>query len=236
MLGYSQYNPRYYSGNRTRSSPSPSSSSSSSPIDQSKPRCDSAKYSLGHSQSSRLTSSITENDLLKYEDLNMDLKEINILFKDLKNNLKKINKKTKKNTQSNRNTKKKKITDEFEKTIKKILSEKLREKALQRLARLIKRPKEKRLNKVACAISALLEVLKSCNNSSYDYEYLMTKYKEKVYKDYKDGLNASIEFIKDILETKTTNLKDFISKQSIHNKKLGEILQTTIKDLPTCPA
>jgi len=208
-------------------------------------RC-TGKYSLGESQSSRSPLSITENDLVKYADLNMDLKEINTLFKDLEkkktqknNNLKKLSKKkTKNSTQSKRNNREKQFKDEetkFAKNIKKILSEKLRDKALQRLARLIKKPKNGRLDKVSCAISALLEVLKSCNIST-SYEHLIQKYREKVAKDYPTGFDNATGFLNDILEKKDISLQDFISKQSVHNKKLGEILQTTIKELPLCSA
>lgn len=209
-------------------------------------RC-TGKYSLGESQSSSSPLSITENELLtKYANLNMDLKEINTLFKDLEkkktqknNNLKKLSKKkTKNSTQSKRINREKQFKDEehkFAKNIKKILSEKLRDKALQRLARLIKKPKNGRLDKVACAISALLEVLKSCNIST-SYEHLIQKYREKVAKDYPTGIDNAIGFLNDILEKKDISLQDFISKQKDHNKKLGEILQTTIKELPLCSA
>ena len=175
----------------------------------------------------------------------MDLKEINTLFKDLEkkktqknSNLRKLNKSKKKNsTQSNRSTREKQFIEEerkFVKNIRKILSEKLREKVLQRLDRLIKNPKEKRLNKVACALSALIEVLKSCGVREASYEYLISQYNQKVTEKYSAGSTGAIEFIKYILEKQETSLKGFISKQSIHKKKLGEILNTTIKEIPMC--
>jgi len=217
-------------------------------------RC-TGKYSLGQVQSQSLYSSwgssstsptITETDLLKYEDLNMDLKEINILFKDLakkktkkNSNITKLSKK-KNSTQSNRNSRERQFKEEetkFAKNIKKILSEKIRDKALQRLDRLINNPKEERLNKVACTLSALLEVLKSCGVSSghTSYDDLIKKYKETIARNYPAGNDAATEFLNNILEKKDISLKDFINKESTHNKKLGEVLKTTIKELPLCP-
>ncbi len=207
-------------------------------------RCSPGKYSLSQSSpssswSSSSTSPITENDLLKYEDLNMDLKELNALFKDLtkkktqkNSNLRKLSKQS---TQSNRNSIEKRYKEEeikFVKNIKKILSEKIREKALHRLERLIKNPKEERLNKVACTLAALIEVLKSCGVN----EDLIKRFKDKITKDYPPGLNSAEEFIKNIIEKNNTSLTDFISKQLIHNKKLGEVLTTTIKELQPCNA
>lgn len=228
-----------------------------SPVPNKIYRCNSKNYCLGQSclepqsqytQRNSRSPSITESDLLKYEDLNIDLKELNVLFNDLnkkatqkQKNLSKLLTK-KRNTSTNRNrieqdyiTEENKIT----KNIKKILSEKLREKALQRLNRLIKKPKEKRLNKVACAISALLEVLHSCgalgvDNRYNNYEKLINMYQNKIRTDYSTGNDAAIEFLNNILEKKDTGLKDFISKQLTHNKKLGEVLKTTVKELPTC--
>jgi len=211
-------------------------------------RC-AGNYSLGQSQSSGWSSSstsptITENDLLKYEDLNMDLKELNALFKDLtkkktqkNSNLSKLNKK-KNSTQSNRNSierRYKEEADKFTKNIKKIISEKIRDKALQRLDRLINNPKDERLNKVACTLAALIDVLKSCNIST-SYDDLIKRYKEKITKEYPSGLNSAEEFIKNILEKNNTSLQDFIAKQAIHNQKLGEVLKTTIKELQPCNA
>ena len=208
------------------------------------------KYSLGQGQSSgwgSTPSTITETDLLKYEDLNMDLKELSAIFKDLNkkktaknSNLRKLSKKQN-STQSNRNSIERRYKEEenkFAKNIKKILSEKIREKALQRLDRLIKKPKEERLNKVACTLAALIEVLKSCGVSggSASNEDLIKKYKDKISKEYPAGFDAATEFLNDILEKKDIGLKDFISKQSTHNKKLGEILKATIKELPSCSA
>jgi hypothetical protein len=224
------------------------------------------KYSLGQGQSSgwgSTPSTITETDLLKYEDLNMDLKELSAIFKDFNkkktaknSNLRKLNSSSygwfgkKKTNNSSKKIRRNSIVSTFRdeetkfvKNIKKILSEKLRAKVLQRLDRLIKKPKEKRLNKVACALSALIEVLKSCGVSggSASNEYLIKKYKDKISKEYPAGFDAATEFLNDILENKIINQKDislpdFISKQSLHNKKLGEILKATIKELPSCSA
>lgn len=216
---------------------SSSSSSSSSTVSKAY-RC-SGKYSLGQS-----TSSLTLNDLMKYEDLNIDLKELNDLFKQLdkkrtqkNSNLRTLDKKKRKNTyQSNRSGIESRFREEeqrFAKNIKSIISEKLREKAVQRLDRLISKPKEKRLNKVACALLALIEVLRSCGIST-SYEELIKRYKEKIAREYPNGIDGAEEFIKDILEKKSTSLDDFKSKQSIHNKQLGEKLKTTIKELPQC--
>lgn len=230
--------------------PSISSSSSAPKIY----RC-AGKYSLGQVQSQSPYSSwgssstspiISETDLLKYEDLNMDLKEINILFKNLNkkktqknSNITKLSRK-KTNTQSNRIAKENQFKEEetkFAKNIKKILSEKIRDKALQRLDRLINNPKEERLNKVACTLSALLEVLKSCGASSghTSYDDLIEKYKAKIAATHPSGSDDALGFLNAILEKKDISLKDFIAKQSTHNKKLGEVLKTTIKELPLCP-
>jgi len=232
---------------------------SSSSISVSKtPRCTN-KYGLSQTTSSSSwgstsSSSITESDLLKYADLNMDLKELNALFDDFKrkktqknSNLRKLNssssgwfgKKKINNSskKSQRNSIEKSFKEEeikFNKNIKKILSEKIKKKILDRLDRLINNPKEERLNKVACALSALLETLKSCNITT-SYEDLIKRYKEKISKEYQSGLSGAEEFIRDILEKNPTSLKDFISKQSIHNKKLGELLKALVeRDLPTC--
>lgn len=207
-------------------------------------RC-TGNYSLGQAQSSSWQSSpqppITENDLLKYKDLNMDLKELNNLFKDL--NKKKTQKnsnirKLKKNsTQSNRSSIEQTYQNAetaFAKNIKKILSVKIRDKVLQRLDKLINSPKEERLNKVACTLAALLEVLKSCG-VSISNEILIKKYIEKITSSYPSGFSAATEFLNDILEKKDISLTDFIAKQSTHKKKLGEILRTTIKELQECP-
>jgi hypothetical protein len=218
------------------------------------PRCNKSQgsYSLGQSSSSSswgsstTTSTITENDLLKYEDLNMDLKELNVLFKDLtrkktqkNSNISKLNKKKKQNgTQTNRNSLERRYKEEetkFTKNIKKILSEKIREKALQRLDRLIKSPKEERLNKVACTLAALIDVLKSCNVPT-SYDDLIKRYKARIDKEYPSGSNSAVEFIKNILERNNKSLLDFIAKQSTHNKKLGEVLKNTIKDVQSCSA
>jgi hypothetical protein len=212
-------------------------------------RC-SSKYSLGQSQSSSwgsTSSTITETDLLKYEDLNMDLKELSALFKDLNkkktqknSNLRKLSKK-KNSTQANRNSIARRYKEEenkFAKNIKKILSEKIREKALQRLDRLINNPKEERLNKVACTLAALIDILKSCGVSGgpASNEDLIKRYKDKISKEYPAGFDAATEFLIDILEKKDISLKDFIGKQSTHSKRLGEILKATIKELPNCSA
>jgi hypothetical protein len=212
-------------------------------------RC-SSNYSLGQQQTSgwgsysTSSSTMTENDLLKFEDINMDLKELNALFNSLtknktkkNSNLSKLSKK-KNSSQSNRNSIERRYKEEetkFTRQIKKILSEKIREKALQRLERLISHPKEERLNKVACAIAALIAVLKSCNVST-SYDEIIKSYKEQISKEYPSGLDGAEEFLRDILENKETSFKDFISKQSIHKKKLGEVLKTTIKKLTTCSA
>jgi hypothetical protein len=222
------------------------------------------KYSLGQGQSSgwgSTPSTITETDLLKYEDLNMDLKELNTLFKDLTEKqtkkikyLEKLKSPSfgwfgkKKKNNSNKKTKRNSIERafkekeaEFAKNIKKILSIKLRAKVLQRLDRLIKNPKEKRLNKVACALSALIEVLKSCGVST-SYDDLIRKFQDKISTTVtvpitaSDLKSAAPEFLNDILEKKDIGLKDFIAKQSIHKKQLGEILKATIKELPNCSA
>ena len=222
------------------------------------------KYSLGQGQSfgwGSTPSTITETDLLKYEDLNMDLKELNTLFKDLtekqtqkKSSLEKLNSPSyrwfgkKKKNNSNKKTKRNSIERAFKeeeakfaKNIKKILSIKLRAKVLQRLDRLINNPKEKRLNKVACALSALIEVLKSCGVST-SYDDLIRKFQDKISTTVtvpttaSDLKSAATEFLNDILEKKDIGLKDFIAKQSIHKKQLGEILKTTINGLPNCSA
>lgn len=232
---------------------------SSSSISVSKtPRCTN-KYDLGKTTSSNIwgstsSSSITESDLLKYADLNLNLKELNALFEELKrkqtqknSNIRKLNssssgwfrKKTTHNSSKKiqRNSIEKSFKEEeikFTKNFKKILSEKIKKKTLERLDRLISNPKEERLNKVACALSALLETLKSCNVNT-SYEDFITKYKTKISKEYQSGLSGADEFIRDILEKNPTSLKDFISKQSIHNKKLGELLKALLeRDLPTC--
>lgn len=220
-------------------------SSSSTTISKS-PRCN-ANYSLLQSSSSSWGSAPTplaEKDLDQFKELNMDLKEFNNLFTDMKkkasqknSNLKKINK-NKKSTQSNRNSVNRQYNEEiakFNKNFKKILSEKIKVKTLQRLDRLISNPEDGRLNKVACVIKALLEVLKSCN-ISISNEELIRKYKEKIAKEYPAGVNGAEEFIKNILEKNDTSLKDFINKQSTHNKQLGEKLVATIKELQTCNA
>ena len=234
---------------------------SSSAISVSKtPRCTN-KYGLGQttynsSWGSTSSTSITESDLLKYADLNMDLKELNALFEELKrkktqknSNIRKLNssssgwfgkKKTNNSSKkSQRNSIEKSFKEEeikFTRTFKKILSEKIKKKTLDRLDILISNPKEEKLNKVACALSALLETLRSCNIAT-SYEDFITKYKTKISKEYQSGLSGAEEFIRDILEKNPTSLKDFISKQSIHNKKLGELLKTLVeRDLPACSA
>jgi len=221
------------------------SSSSTTTISKS-PRCN-ANYSLLQSSSSSwgITSApLAEKDLDQFKELNMDLKEFNNLFTDMKkkasqknSNLKKINK-NKKSTQSNRNSVNRQYNEEiakFNKIFKKILSEKIKVKTLQRLDRLISNPEDGRLNKVACVIKALLEVLKSCN-ISISNEELIRRYKAKITAEYPAGVNGAEEFIKDILEKNDTSLKDFINKQSTHNKQLGEKLVATIKELQTCSA
>jgi hypothetical protein len=203
-------------------------------------RC-TANYNIP--QLSSTTSTLTERDFSQFADLNIDLKELNNLLTGLNknktkknNNLRKVSKK-KSSTQSNRNSIERQYREEelkLVKNIKKILSEKIKAKTLQRLDRLIKRPKDGRLNKVACVIKALLEVLNSCVNVPISTEELIRKYKDKIAKEYPAGSNGAEEFIKDILEKNDTSLKDFITKQITHNKQLGEKLVTTIKDLPTC--
>lgn len=244
-------------GNRYQQPSSYSSSTSSSTIAKT-PRCTN-KYGLGQTTSisswdSISSTSITESDLLKYTDLNMDLKELNRLFQDFNkkktqknNNLRKLNsfssgwfrkKQTNSNKKSHRNSIERTYREEqdkFTKNFKKILSEKIRQKTIDRLDKLISNPKEERLNKLACALSALLDVLKSCNVNT-SYEDFITKYKTKISKEYQSGLSGAEEFIRDILEKNPTSLADFISKQSIHKKQLGEILKTTIKDLKVCNA
>ena len=213
-------------------------------------RC-TGNYGLGQTQSSSWQSStqppITETDLLKYKDLNMDLKELNNLFKDFaqktksrNNNIRQLSKK-KNSTQTNRNSIATRYTEaskNFVQNFKKILSTKIRDKVLQRLDKLLKKTKEKRINKVACALSALLAVLASCGSTGPTTpESLITKYKEKVKGSAYavNGYDAAAEFLYDILIQKTTSVQDFIDKQSTHQKKLGEILRTTIQELPLCP-
>lgn len=211
-----------------------------------KPRCTN-NYALSQTSSgwgSTSTTPVSESELLKYSSLNMDLKELNDLFKDLhkkktqkNSNLGKLNKKKKQNnTKSNRNSIERRYNEEvakFNKTFKKILSEKIKQKTIDRLHRLIKKPKEKRLNNVACVLTALIEVLKSCNIST-SYEDLIRRYKEKIPKEKSELLYAVEEFIKDILEKNESSLNDFIAKQSTHKKELGKTLMATIKTLPTC--
>lgn len=205
-------------------------------------RC-TANYSIPQSSISWGSApTLTEKDLAQFYELNIDLKKLNDLFKNINkkktqknSNLIKINKK-KKTTQSNRNSIERRYKEEEQKlvkNIKKILSEKIKAKTLKRLDRLINNPKDGRLNKVACVIKALLEVLKSCN-IPISNEELIRKYKEKIAKEYPAGANGAEEFIRDILEKNDTSLKDFIAKQSLHNKQLGEKIVATIKDLPTC--
>lgn len=116
------------------------------------PRCTN-KYDLGQITSSinwgsTLSSSITESDLLKYADLNIDLKELNVLLDEFKrkktqknSNLRKLNSSSsrwfgKKKTnniikKSQRNSIEKSFKEEeikFNKNFKKILSEKIKKK------------------------------------------------------------------------------------------------------------
>lgn len=213
-----------------------------------------SKKSSGTSGWSSSTLTIpTESDLLKFEDLNMDLKEILELLKNLEkqkktrnNNVSKARaKRSKKNTSANINSKARNIEAEFNKTetefakkIIKILSEKIKAKVLFRLDRLINNPHDSRLNKVACALRALFEILQSCSltgNSKIKNEAeLIDEYRKKVEKEYPDGTNAAAEYIKDILETNKQGITDFISKEKIHNGTLGTKLKAIVNDLPTC--
>jgi hypothetical protein len=124
------------------------------------------------------------------------------------------------------------------KTMHKLLSEQIKTKTRKRVEKLIDYPTDERLEKVACTLRALLDVLKSgdcilSSDSIRNNDKLKSKFLEEI-KAKNGDVNLATSFINVILEKTPDNNADKFIRTGDNNIKSA--LTSTIDKIQTCSA
>ena len=119
------------------------------------------------------------------------------------------------------------------------LSEHLKKKTIKRLDKMLRNPKNTRLDSFTCSLKALLQILadKACKNSSTTskttMETLVSDYEKKIMNEYADYEDLARAYIRFIIQ-KRDKAPEVLNHINMIDEKFGLVLTTMIESLTTC--